>query len=121
MDKASVSFTVNGRAVAATLDPRTLLVHFLREELKLTGTHIGCDTSQCGASWRATSAGARAIATSSRPSPPAPGRCGPTRAGAKRAAKGRGMYPFTTTGRSRSTMRRLCLPEARTAGRLRAA
>ena len=95
MDKASVSFTVNGRAVAATLDPRTLLVHFLREELKLTGTHIGCDTSQCGASWRATSAGARAIATSSRPSPPAPGRCGPTRAGAKRAAKGRGMYPFT--------------------------
>ena len=95
MDKASVSFTVNGRAVAATLDPRTLLVHFLREELKLTGTHIGCDTSQCGASWRATSAGARAITTSSRPSPPAPGRCGATRAGAKRAAKGRGMYPFT--------------------------
>ena len=49
MDKASVSFTVNGREVAATLDPRTLLVHFLREELGLTGTHIGCDTSQCGA------------------------------------------------------------------------
>ena len=49
MDKASVTFTVNGREVAATVDPRTLLVHFLREELKLTGTHIGCDTSQCGA------------------------------------------------------------------------
>ena len=49
MEKASVTFTVNGREVAATVDPRTLLVHFLREELKLTGTHIGCDTSQCGA------------------------------------------------------------------------
>ena len=49
MEKASVTFTVNGREVTATVDPRTLLVHFLREHLKLTGTHIGCDTSQCGA------------------------------------------------------------------------
>ena len=49
MDKASVSFTVNGLEVAATVDPRTLLVHFLREDLRLTGTHVGCDTSQCGA------------------------------------------------------------------------
>ena len=49
MAEVSVSFTVNGREVSATVDPRTLLVHFLREHLKLTGTHIGCDTSQCGA------------------------------------------------------------------------
>jgi aerobic carbon-monoxide dehydrogenase small subunit len=45
----SVSMTVNGRAVSADIDPRTLLVHFLRENLRLTGTHVGCDTSQCGA------------------------------------------------------------------------
>ena len=49
MAGVSVTFTVNGRKVTATVDPRTLLVHFLREHLKLTGTHIGCDTSQCGA------------------------------------------------------------------------
>jgi carbon-monoxide dehydrogenase small subunit len=41
--------TVNGKAAAADIDPRTLLVHFLRENLRLTGTHVGCDTSQCGA------------------------------------------------------------------------
>jgi carbon-monoxide dehydrogenase small subunit len=40
---------VNGKARAATVEPRMLLVHFLREHLRLTGTHIGCDTSQCGA------------------------------------------------------------------------
>jgi carbon-monoxide dehydrogenase small subunit len=40
---------VNGRQVSAEIDPRTLLVQFLRENLRLTGTHIGCDTSQCGA------------------------------------------------------------------------
>ena len=45
----SVSLTVNGKAVAATLDPRTLLVQLLRERLGLTGTHVGCDTGQCGA------------------------------------------------------------------------
>ena len=44
-----VSMTVNGKAVSADLDPRTLLVQFLRENLRLTGTHVGCDTSQCGA------------------------------------------------------------------------
>ncbi len=44
-----VSITVNGQAHAADLDPRTLLVEFLRENLRLTGTHVGCDTSQCGA------------------------------------------------------------------------
>ena len=45
-----LSMTVNGKAVAAeNVDPRTLLVHFLREHLRLTGTHVGCDTSQCGA------------------------------------------------------------------------
>ena len=44
-----VSMTVNGKAVAAEVDPRTLLVQFIRENLRLTGTHVGCDTSQCGA------------------------------------------------------------------------
>ena len=45
----SVSLTVNGKPVTADVDPRTLLVQFLREHLRLTGTHVGCDTSQCGA------------------------------------------------------------------------
>jgi carbon-monoxide dehydrogenase small subunit len=44
-----VAMTVNGKAVSAPIDPRTLLVQFLRETLRLTGTHVGCDTSQCGA------------------------------------------------------------------------
>jgi aerobic carbon-monoxide dehydrogenase small subunit len=44
-----VSMTVNGKPVAADVEARTLLVTFLRENLRLTGTHIGCDTSQCGA------------------------------------------------------------------------
>lgn len=44
-----VSMTVNGRAVEADADPRTTLVEFLRNHLALTGTHIGCDTGQCGA------------------------------------------------------------------------
>jgi len=46
---ASVSLIVNGRSVTADVDPRTLLVDFLRDNLRLTGTHVGCDTSQCGA------------------------------------------------------------------------
>jgi len=45
----SVSMTVNGRPVAAEVEARTLLVGFLREHLGLTGTHVGCDTAQCGA------------------------------------------------------------------------
>ena len=45
----SVSMTVNGSEVSADIEDRTLLVEFLREHLKLTGTHVGCDTSQCGA------------------------------------------------------------------------
>ena len=49
MAKSKVSMTVNGRAVETLAEPRTLLIHFLREELDLTGPHIGCDTSQCGA------------------------------------------------------------------------
>ena len=44
-----VSMAVNGRPASADLDPRTLLVQYLRENLRLTGTHVGCDTSQCGA------------------------------------------------------------------------
>ncbi len=45
----SVNLTVNGKAVSASLDSRTLLVQLLRDELQLTGTHVGCDTAQCGA------------------------------------------------------------------------
>ena len=45
----AVSLTVNGKAVTVDVDPRTLLVQLLRENLRLTGTHVGCDTSQCGA------------------------------------------------------------------------
>ncbi len=45
----TVSMTVNGKAVSADVEPRTLLVQYLRENLRLTGTHVGCDTSQCGA------------------------------------------------------------------------
>ena len=44
-----VSFRVNGKAVTADVAPDTLLVNFIREHLRLTGTHIGCDTAQCGA------------------------------------------------------------------------
>ncbi|WP_428351063.1 (2Fe-2S)-binding protein [Lichenifustis flavocetrariae] len=44
-----VAMTVNGKAVSRDVDPRTLLVQFLRDNLRLTGTHVGCDTSQCGA------------------------------------------------------------------------
>ena len=44
-----ISVMVNGKRVDREVEPRTLLVHFLREELDLTGTHVGCDTSSCGA------------------------------------------------------------------------
>jgi aerobic carbon-monoxide dehydrogenase small subunit len=49
MMTVTVSMTVNGNAVSADVESRTLLVHYLRENLRLTGTHVGCDTSQCGA------------------------------------------------------------------------
>jgi len=49
MSKTQVTMKVNGRAIDALVEPRTLLIHFLREELSLTGPHIGCDTSHCGA------------------------------------------------------------------------
>lgn len=45
----TVSMTVNGKSVSADVEPRTLFVQYLREHLGLTGTHVGCDTSQCGA------------------------------------------------------------------------
>ena len=45
----TVSMTVNGKSVSAEVEPRTLLVQYLRESLGMTGTHVGCDTSQCGA------------------------------------------------------------------------
>ena len=47
--KISVSLTVNGKPVSAEVESRTLLVEFLRDNLQLTGTHVGCDTAQCGA------------------------------------------------------------------------
>jgi aerobic carbon-monoxide dehydrogenase small subunit len=46
---STVKLTVNGKAVSADIEDRTLLVHLLRDHLNLTGTHVGCDTSQCGA------------------------------------------------------------------------
>lgn len=46
---ATITVTVNGKSYTSEVEPRTLLVHYLREHLNLTGTHIGCDTSQCGA------------------------------------------------------------------------
>jgi carbon-monoxide dehydrogenase small subunit len=49
MSRHEISVTVNGEVVKREVDARTLLVHFLREDLSLTGTHIGCDTTSCGA------------------------------------------------------------------------
>ena len=49
MAKQIVKMTVNGRAIEALVEPRTLLIHFLREQLELRGAHIGCETSHCGA------------------------------------------------------------------------
>ena len=49
MAKSQVSMKVNGKAVEELVEPRTLLIHFLREQLMLTGPHIGCETSHCGA------------------------------------------------------------------------
>jgi carbon-monoxide dehydrogenase small subunit len=49
MPKMPITLTVNGRRQEAMAEPRMLLIHFLREELRLTGPHIGCDTSHCGA------------------------------------------------------------------------
>lgn len=49
MAKTHVKMTVNGKEVEALVEPRTLLIHFIREELSLTGPHIGCETSHCGA------------------------------------------------------------------------
>jgi aerobic carbon-monoxide dehydrogenase small subunit len=49
MAKSQVTMKINGKPVEALVEPRTLLIHFLREQLNLTGAHIGCDTSHCGA------------------------------------------------------------------------
>jgi carbon-monoxide dehydrogenase small subunit len=49
MAKTPVTMTVNGKPVEALVEPRTLLIHFLRDELRLTGPHVGCETSHCGA------------------------------------------------------------------------
>ncbi len=47
--KRAITMTVNGRKYSSEVEPRTLLVHYLRDALDLTGTHLGCNTSQCGA------------------------------------------------------------------------
>lgn len=49
MSRHKISLTVNGEAVEREVEARTLLVHFIREQMELTGTHIGCDTTSCGA------------------------------------------------------------------------
>jgi carbon-monoxide dehydrogenase small subunit len=49
MAKSQISLTVNGKKEEALVEPRMLLIHFLREQLNLTGPHIGCDTTHCGA------------------------------------------------------------------------
>jgi carbon-monoxide dehydrogenase small subunit len=49
MSKHEISLTVNGQTIEREVEARTLLVHFIREQLELTGTHIGCDTTSCGA------------------------------------------------------------------------
>ena len=49
IQKTQIRMTVNGQERTGAVEPRTLLVHFLRDNLGLTGTHVGCDTSQCGA------------------------------------------------------------------------
>jgi carbon-monoxide dehydrogenase small subunit len=49
MSKVQIKMTVNGQAVEDQVEPRLLLIHFLREQLNLTGPHIGCETSHCGA------------------------------------------------------------------------
>jgi carbon-monoxide dehydrogenase small subunit len=49
MSKIHIQMTVNGEPVEALVEPRTLLIHFIREQLMLTGAHIGCDTTHCGA------------------------------------------------------------------------
>ena len=49
MSKSKIALTINGAAVEAEVEPRTLLIHFLREDLSITGPHIGCETSHCGA------------------------------------------------------------------------
>jgi carbon-monoxide dehydrogenase small subunit len=49
MAKTQISLKVNGKQIDALVEPRTLLIHFLRDDLKITGPHIGCETSHCGA------------------------------------------------------------------------
>ena len=49
MSKTNITLTINGAEVSAEVEPRTLLIHFLREGLDITGPHIGCETSHCGA------------------------------------------------------------------------
>ena len=49
MAKSHITLTINGNEVEALVEPRTLLIHFLREQQNLTGAHIGCDTGHCGA------------------------------------------------------------------------
>jgi carbon-monoxide dehydrogenase small subunit len=60
MSKQLIAVSVNGRRIEKAVEPRMLLVHFLREECQLTGTHIGCETSHCGACTVETASRSRA-------------------------------------------------------------
>ena len=66
MPKKIVAVKVNGKLIEKAVEPRTLLIHFLREDCNLTGAHIGCDTSHCGACarWTSTANRSRAAPTS---------------------------------------------------------
>ena len=79
-----VQVTVNGEAHASEVPARMLLVHYLRDELGLTGTHVGCDTSNCGA--------CTCLSTASRPRA---ARCSPSSATARRSRRSRG-WPAPT-------------------------
>ena len=79
MAKRLISLTVNGRKVQGDVEDRMLLVHFLRENLRLTGTHVGCDTSHCGAC-TVDMNGKSVKSCTVWPSRPMAGTCAPSRA-----------------------------------------
>jgi 2Fe-2S iron-sulfur cluster binding domain len=87
MAKTQIALKVNGKTVEALVEPRMLLVHFLREQLNLTGVHIGCDTSHCGActvdidgrSVKSCTMFAVQAISPSKASPAPAGRCMPCR------------------------------------------
>ena len=61
MSKHNITIEINGESVTREVDSRKLLIHFLRDDLALTGTHIGCDTSSCGACINISTRGGRGL------------------------------------------------------------